>query len=51
MLMTYFLDDDFDEALLSLAADQCSKEYYANMMTAWTFADEQKSYLKSLKIK
>ena len=89
MLMTYFLDDDFDEALLSLAADQRSEEYYANMMTAWAFAealakqwdvavtyiegkrldkwthnkaiqkavesykftDEQKTYLKGLKVK
>ena len=89
MLMTYFLDDDFDEALLSLASDQRSEEYYANMMTAWAFAealakqwdvavtyiegrrldkwthnkaiqkavesykftDEQKAYLKGLKIK
>ena len=89
MLMTYFLDDDFDESLLSLAAEQRSEEYYANMMTAWAFAealakqwdvavtyiegrrldkwthnkaiqkaveshkftDEQKTYLKSLKVK
>ena len=39
MLMTYFLDDDFDESLLSLAAEQRSEEYYANMMTAWAFAE------------
>ena len=89
MLMTYFLDDDFDESLLSLAAEQRSEEYYVNMMTAWAFAealakqwdvavtyiegrrldkwthnkaiqkavesykftDEQKAYLKGLKIK
>ena len=78
-----------NEAILSLAADQRSEEYYANMMTAWAFTealakqwdvavtyiegrrldkwthnkaiqkavesykftDEQKTYLKSLKIK
>ena len=39
MLMTYFLDDDFDESLLSLAAEQRSEEYYVNMMTAWAFAE------------
>ena len=39
MLMTYFLDDNFDEGLLSLAADQRSEEYYVNMMTAWAFAE------------
>lgn len=39
MLMTYFLNDNFDEGLLSLAADQRSEEYYVNMMTAWAFAE------------
>lgn len=89
MLMTYFLDEKFDAAMLSQPADLRSDEYYVNMMTAWLFAealakqwdatipyiegkrldqwthnkaiqkaiesyritDEQKAYLKSLKMK
>ncbi len=39
MLMTYFLDEEFDEALLSQPADLRSDEYYVNMMTAWLFAE------------
>lgn len=39
MLMTHFLDDAFDEALLSQPADLRSGEYYVNMMTAWLFAE------------
>ena len=39
MLMTHFLDDAFDEALLSQPADLRSEEYYVNMMTAWLFAE------------
>ena len=38
MLMQHFLDEDFDEEYLSLAADLRSEEYYINMMTAWYFA-------------
>ncbi len=89
MLMTYFLDGEFDVSMLSQPADLRSDEYYVNMMTAWLFAEalakqwnaaipyiegkrldkwthnkaiqkaiesyriteEQKTYLKSLKIK
>ena len=39
MLMTHFLDDAFDESLLSQPADLRSEEYYVNMMTAWLFAE------------
>lgn len=39
MLMTHFLGDAFDETLLSQAADLRSEDYYANMMTAWLFAE------------
>ena len=39
MLMSHFLDDAFDEALLSQPADLRSEEYYVNMMTAWLFAE------------
>ncbi len=39
MLMTCFLDEEFDEALLSQPADLRSDEYYVNMMTAWLFAE------------
>ncbi len=38
MLMEHFLDDDFDPALMELAASVRSDEYYVNMMTAWYFA-------------
>ena len=89
MLMSHFLDEDFESEYLELAASVRSEEYYVNMMQAWFFAtalakqydsalpyiegrrlapwvhnktiqkavesyrvsDEQKTYLKSLKIK
>lgn len=38
MLMRYFLDDDFDEKYLDIAAEVASDEYYVNMMQAWFFA-------------
>lgn len=89
MLMSHYLDEDFNEEYLEIPAKIRSGEYYVNMMTAWFFAtalakqwesvipyiekkrldkwthnktiqkavesyritDEQKAYLKSLKIK
>ncbi|MBQ9530920.1 MAG: DNA alkylation repair protein [Eubacterium sp.] len=89
MLMSHFLDDDFDEKYLKAVSSVKSDEYYINMMIAWFFAtalakqyektlpyienetldiwthnkaiqkavesyritDEQKAYLKTLKIK
>ena len=39
MLMTYFLEEEFDGSLLSLASSLRSDEYYVNMMTAWLFAE------------
>lgn len=89
MLMRFYLDGNFKEEYLSLAAGVRSEEYYVNMMIAWYFAtalakqyeqtlpyikerrlgawthnkaiqkavesyritDEQKEYLKTLKIK
>ena len=89
MLMSHFLDGDFDESYLKMVASVKSEEYYINMMIAWYFAtalakqyestlpyienkaldkwthnkaiqkavesyritDEQKAYLKTLKIK
>lgn len=38
MLMTHFLDEDFDSDYLSLVAGLRSDEYYVNMMIAWYFA-------------
>ena len=38
MLMTHFLDADFSEEYLTLAASVKSGEYYINMMQAWFFA-------------
>lgn len=38
MLMTYYLDDDFDPSHLDLVGKVKSKEYYINMMRAWYFA-------------
>ena len=89
MLMTHYLDEDFDISYPGMVAEIKSEEYYVNMMRAWYFATalakqydavlpfieeqrldtwthnkaiqksiesnritpEQKSYLKSLKIK
>ena len=39
MLMSHFLEDLFDETLLSQPAELRSEEYYVNMMTAWLFAE------------
>ena len=38
MLMSFYLDDDFDEDYLKLVAKVRSNEYYVNMMVAWFFA-------------
>ena len=89
MLMTFYLDDQFDPKFPELVANIKSEEYYVNMMIAWYFAtalakqydyiipyieqkrlenwthnktiqkavesyritDEQKAYLRTLKIK
>lgn len=37
-LMRYFLEEDFDPALLELPAQIRREEYYVNMMVAWFFA-------------
>lgn len=39
MLMTHFLTEHFDPALLVQPAALRSDEYYVNMMTAWLFAE------------
>ena len=38
MLMSHFLDTDFDEKYLDTVAAVKSEEYYINMMIAWYFA-------------
>ncbi len=38
MVMTHYLDEDFDPALMALVASVRSDEYYVNMMIAWYFA-------------
>ncbi len=38
LLMSFYLDDSFDEDYLSLVANVKSDEYYINMMRAWYFA-------------
>ena len=38
LLMSYYLDEDFQESYLQLVADIQSEEYYINMMRAWYFA-------------
>ena len=38
MIMTHYLDEDFDPAFLSRVAAIKSDEYYLNMMLAWFFA-------------
>ncbi|MBE6622588.1 MAG: DNA alkylation repair protein [Ruminococcaceae bacterium] len=38
MLMDHFLDEDFSESYLELAASVKSEEYYINMMISWFFA-------------
>lgn len=39
VLRQYFLDDEFQEAHLSLAVDSASDEYYVNMARAWYVAE------------
>ena len=49
MLMQHFLDEDFREEYLALAAGIRSQEYYVNMMIAWYFATAlAKQYEKAL---
>jgi 3-methyladenine DNA glycosylase AlkD len=38
LLMTWFLDEDFEERYLARVARIRSEEYYVNMMIAWYFA-------------
>jgi len=38
MLMTYFLDEDFDKEYLEIPIAATSDEYYVKMMVAWFFA-------------
>lgn len=38
MLMSHFLDEDFDKSYLDMVAEVRSEEYYINMMIAWYFA-------------
>lgn len=38
MLMSHFLDDDFDKKYLKIVSSVKSDEYYVNMMIAWYFA-------------
>lgn len=38
MIMSHYLDDDFDESYLPRIASVRSDEYYINMMVAWFFA-------------
>ncbi len=38
LLMSFYLDENFDRRYLTLVADVKSGEYYINMMRAWYFA-------------
>ncbi len=38
LLMSFYLDDNFDEDYLRIVANVKSNEYYINMMRAWYFA-------------
>ena len=38
LLMSFYLDDNFDEIYLRMVAKVTSDEYYINMMRAWYFA-------------
>jgi len=38
LLMSFYLDDNFDKEYLQLVAEVKSEEYYVNMMRAWYFA-------------
>ena len=49
LLMSFYLDDDFDEDYLKAVANVKSDEYYINMMRAWYFATAlAKQYKKTL---
>ena len=39
MVMTYFLDENFNQDFMNKIAKIRSKEYYVNMMVAWYFAN------------
>lgn len=38
LLMSFYLDDNFDEDYLAIVANINSEEYYINMMRAWYFS-------------
>ena len=38
MLMTHYLDEDFEPVYLDWAAETCGEDYYLRMMQAWYFA-------------
>ena len=49
MLLSHFLDQDFDEKYLRAVCDIKSDEYYINMMRAWFFAEAlAKQYEKAV---
>ena len=57
MLMNEFLDKDFKEEYLELAASRKSEDYYLKMMIAWFFAtalakryDESIKYIESRRL-
>lgn len=57
MLMSHYLDEDFDPEYLKLVSKIRSKEYYVNMMLAWYYAtalakkwDETIVYLQENKL-
>lgn len=57
LLMTFFLDEDFDVAHMEMLSDIHTEEYYINMCVAWYFATalakQEKSavlYLKNEKL-
>ena len=57
MLMSYFLDEDFDKKYLDIVSKIKSNEYYINMMRAWFFAtalakkyDETIKYIENKKL-
>ena len=57
MLMSFYLDDNFDAEYLELVSGIKSEEYYVNMMIAWYFAtalakqyDSTVVYLESCKL-
>ena len=49
MLMTFYLDENFDESYLEKASAVTSDKYYVNMMIAWFFATAlAKQYEKTI---